>query len=218
MALSWVGLAALSLLAPTPQGEPAAARIDGVWVLNVDESDDAREKLQEAMRERFRGRRGGPGGRGPGGGGLPGGGLPGGGGFPGGDRGMPNGGPDGGGRRGPEALLDGYDRLEITSAPDEVQISYGDDLRIYRPDGREVERQTARGRAKVKARWDEGRLLIETDGERMESREVFDLEAEPGRLVLTQVIDGRMGQVKIRRVYDRGEAEPEEPEPEPRDP
>lgn len=209
MPMSWIATAVLSLagVAP-PQSAEAAPDLSGVWILDADESDDAGEKLQEAMRERFRGRRGTPGGPGAG---------PGSGGFPpgGGGRGFPGGPPDadGGGPQGPEGLFAGYERLEIETAPDEIQISYGDELRIYHPDGRAVDRQTERGRAKVQARWDDGRLVIESKGEPLDSREVFELERDTGRLVLTQVIDGRMGQVKIRRVYDRGEPEPTEPTP-----
>jgi hypothetical protein len=221
MSMTWIATTLLSL-APSAGGAQAAATVPdlkGVWVLDAEASDDAREKFQEAMRERFRGRGGRGGGR-PGGGGFPGGRSPGGGG-PGGsgagdDRGFPGGsGPEGGGSRGPEALLAGYDELRIETRDDEIQIAYGDDLRIYRPDGREVDRQTERGRAKVKARWDDLRLVIESKGERMSSRDVFELEADTGRLVLTQIIDGRMGQVKIRRVYDRAEAGDPPPEPDP---
>jgi hypothetical protein len=111
-------------------------------------------------------------------------------------------------------MLAGYERLEITTASEEVQIAYGDELRIYRPDGREVERETRRGPARVKARWDDGRLVIESKGERASSREVFELEAGAERLVLTQILEGRMGQVRIRRVYDRDEDGSEEPKPE----
>jgi hypothetical protein len=153
------------------------------------------------MRDRFRGRSGRPGAGWPGGGGPAGGALPGGG------RGLPGSpAPDGSG--GPESFLEGYDRLEIEDRGDEIRIGYGDELRIYRPDGREVARETERGRVKVEARWDDDRLVIESKGDRISSREVLELDREADRLVLTQVIDGRIGQVRIRRVYDHGEAEP----------
>jgi hypothetical protein len=195
-------LLASTAASPLPtQASAARPPIQGVWVLNAGASDDAREELQQAMRDRFRGRSGRPGAGWPGGGGPAGGGLPGGG------RGLPgNSGPDGSG--GPESFLEGYDRLEIEDRGDEIRIGYGDELRIYRPDGREVARETERGRVKVEARWDGDRLVIESKDDRISSREVLELDREADRLVLTQVIDGRIGQVKIRRVYDRGEAEP----------
>jgi len=213
--MSWIATALMSLAATGPAAQEKPPDLNGVWLLNAELSDDARQKMQEAMRDRFRGRGGrrGPGGGfpggGPGAGGFPGGGGPGRDGMPPRDGRNGNGAPDrdgDGGRRG-AAFLEGYDRLTIEDGAEEIHISYGDDMRIYRTDGREVDRETARGHAKVKARWDDGRLVIESKGERLGSREVFELEAETGRLVLTQILDGRMGQVKIRRVYDRGEAE-----------
>ncbi len=121
------GVVAASLLgspgqcwsAAKPGGKPAPT-LHGTWVIDLERSDNARQKIQQAREnsasEMTTGESGGggPGGRGPGGGG-PGGGGPGGGG--------PGGGGPGGGRPGggPGGQSGGTGRGGEQSGPDRAQ-------------------------------------------------------------------------------------------------
>jgi hypothetical protein len=206
-AVSAVALAATVVLAPAPAraGEDrvpgASVDLSGVWVLDREKSDDAREKMREAM--------GGPGGRsGPGG---PGGRRPGsGGGAPGAGGGPPPGAVGGQDpREAMKALFEPAEEITITQTPREIEVdeTFGE-LRRFRPNGRTY--KTDNGLSETKAEWKDGVLHVETKGGPGAKRvETWELSPDGRRLtVRVEVEGGRMPDLTLTRVYNRSEDEP----------
>ena len=186
-----------------------APSFNGVWERNPDESDDPREKIQEALGDQM-GRGGGEGGR-PGGGGFGGGG-----GRPGmgGQRGMSG---RGGGRRGGsekmqamretmKEAMQAAQTLEISLSETELRIVDGsDNVRIYYLDGEKHKRQTPGGvdlETVAQKRGDQ--IIIEEKAESAKFTRTFALAQDGSVMVVTVRLENdRFKQpVVIRSVYD----------------
>ena len=167
----------------------------GIWERNVEQSDDAREKMQEAMTQM----------RGQGGGGRSGGGRPPGSG--GGQRGGHTGG--GGGSR------EGGARPDLGNVPDEMtvelvdgelQVDDGERLRIYYLDGEKHKREMPNGmKLETVAEHKGNAVLIEEKMERGQIDRKFELSPEGGTMIMTVTV--KFGQMKdpviIKTVYER---------------
>ena len=170
----------------------------GVWERNIEQSDDPREKMQEAMEDaqmrEQSGRRGGGGGRrgGTGGGGRP------------GDR--------GGGRGG---RGEGWARQDLGRVPDELTVELrdgefrvddGERLRIYYLDGEKHKREMPNGmKLETVAELKGNAVVIEEKMERGRIDRKFELSPDGGTMVMTLTVKfGRMKDpVVIRTVYER---------------
>lgn len=182
-----------ALLATTPD----ELGFSGVWERDAEESDDAREKMREAMesmRERMR--------------------PPGGGGF--GGRGRRGGmGPPGGGARGPRGDGPGGgglgnipDELSLDLVDEELHFDDGQRLRIYDLDGEKHARETPGGmKLETTAELSGSVIRIEEKMERGETERKLELSPDGATLVMTLTIErGRMSEpVLIRTVYRRAE-------------
>ncbi len=167
----------------------------GNWERNVDESDDARAKMQEAMEQMGRGGGGDHGGRG----GRPPGGR--GGGRPGG---MGGGRGEGGSRR-PD-LGNVPDELTLELIDDELRVDDGERLRIYYLDGEKHKREMANGmKLETVAELKGNAVVIEEKMERGKLERKFELSPDGGTLVATLIVKfGRMKDpVVIKTVYER---------------
>ena len=212
-----VASAALALLAflgsvprPASAGDPpkAAAAVDltGRWILNADLTDDAREKMAEAMEGRG-GREGSRPPLGPGGPGMA----------------DPAGGPGGrGGPSGPPSGAESGDPAEamrpIFEPAEELTISHtGTELvvdekfsrlRRLHADGKKY--KTENGLAELKTVWKEGRLVVETKRARGGGViETWELVPDGSRLIVNVKVEGGFGPgVALKRVYDRGKDSP----------
>jgi hypothetical protein len=193
----------------------AAVELAGRWMLNAELSDDAREKMQQAGRDRP----GGPGGRGPGGGGM---GGPGGGGM--GGPGGGSGGPPGGGRGAPggrglppgagggddpreamRAVLEPAEELTVAQSAVEISVDerYGRMRRLH-PDGKTY--KTDNGASELKSYWKDGKLVVETKRERGSVVETWERIPDGSRLIVTLRLDGGPGgRLELKRIYDRAE-------------
>lgn len=196
--------------APT---EPARSQwLVGEWKLNPELSEDAREKMRQAIEQSRRGGGmgrypGGPGGMGhPGGGGM--GGYPGGG--PGG-RGGPERGPGRDGVGPPNLSLLNATELTIANVSPEVSIiEPGGFVRNLRPDGQKHESPSG---GEVRASWDRGRLRVETKLERGSVKESWSVDEQSRRLTVElEVQQGGLAPVKVKRVFDRVEGSARAPE------
>jgi hypothetical protein len=180
---------------------PATVDFSGRWTLNPELSDDAHEKMREAME----GKRGG----GPGGGPPMG---------PGGGRG----GPGRGGRMGPppgsgggdpseamQPIFEPAEEMTITQSEPEIVVDekFGR-MRTFHPDGKAY--KTENGTAELKTQWKDGKLLVETKHARGgKVTETWELVRDRGRLVMTLRLEGGFRPaLSLKRVYDR--AEPKE--------
>jgi hypothetical protein len=194
--------------------QPATAAVvatspdfSGRWLLDAGKSEDARQKLRQAMQ----GHHAGPGERGgPGGHGAPGGGASGrqgghrGGGAPGG-QGRPAGqGRSEAGR--PESVFDALEtpaEMAITATPGEIAILEKDGrLRTLHPDGKKYRAEG--GSNEVTTRWQSGQLVVETKPEKgPKVTETFRLgEGEPRELTVNLRLETMFaGTVEVRRVY-----------------
>ena len=181
----------------------------GVWERNPDESDDPREKIQEALGGQM-GRGGGEGGR-PGGGGFGGGG-----GRPGmgGQGGMSG---RGGSRRGDsekmqamretmKEAMQAAQTLEISLSETELRVVDGsDNVRIYYLDGEKHKRQTPGGLDLETVAQKKGDLIIiEEKAESAKFTRTFALAQDGSVMVVTVRLENdRFKQpVVIRSVYD----------------
>ncbi len=212
LALPVVGLAVAALTLARLEAraeEKLAVRVDlsGHWRLNKEKSDNAREKMQQAMRGGHAGGMGGPGMGGPGMGGP---------GMGGGTHGGPGmgGGPHGGGR-GPGGRPDPEAMAQREAALAELQIEHRDpeltitdaneQRRFLYTDGRETRRDSDEGQGlEVKSRWKDDRVVVEMNGERGKVTETYRLAAEGRQLVVETRVEGR-GQLPafgFKRVYD----------------
>ena len=168
----------------------------GIWERNVEQSDDARAKMQEAMEQMGRGGGGGPGGSG----GRPPGGR-GGSGRPGGMGGSRG---EGGSRR-PD-LGNVPDELTLELMDDELRVDDGERLRIYYLDGEKHKRETANGmKLETVAELKGNAVFIEEKMERGKLNRKFELSPDGGTMVATLIVKiGRMKDpVVIKTVYER---------------
>jgi hypothetical protein len=185
-----------------------APSFNGVWERNPDESDDPREKMQEALGGQTgqMGRGGGEGGR-PGGGGRRQHGMGGQGGTPG------RGGARRGGSEKMQAMREtmkeamrAVQTLEISLSETELRIVDGsDNVRIYYLDGEKHKRQTPGGvdlETVAQKRGD--RIIIEEKAESAKFTRTFALAQDGSVMVVTVRLENdRFKQpVVIRSVYD----------------
>jgi hypothetical protein len=193
---------------PQPQSAPVKPRtsILGAWKLNLDESDDARKKLQDA--------RGADNGRG---GGSRGGvrmGIPGMGGGPyggGGRRGGGSGESDADRQKMQEALSPAR-ALTVAEAKKDVEIDMFDDQEhksAFYTDGRKLQKTKDNTSQEITAHWDGNRLVTDEktpSGKKM-SR-TYELSYDGTQLYETLRLtrDRSDSQVSIRYVYDQAEA------------
>jgi hypothetical protein len=235
MVLPFGFLAQPALAGPPPD-------LSGKWKFNQDKSDDAREKVREAMANSNSRRgmggsgMGWPGRQGGGGGGM---GTPpfGGGAPPYGGNGGSGGqtGQGGGNQTGDQAQPTG-NMAALLDPPEELDIAQKDPvLTINKPqsgdqpqsqntsqgqtqsqpdtenhtiytDGRKMEQQNAQGEKRQStAKWKDGKLVVETKGERGKLTETYELAQGGKELDVTlKVESGRFsGQsVTVRRVYE----------------
>jgi hypothetical protein len=208
MRLLETSLVVLTLAAPSTYASTAATEhpdLSGHWRLNADQSEDAREKLREAGRERFGGGGRGGGGMGGGfGGGMRGGGMGrGGGGGRGGGMGRrPEGDDADGNRVGRLTDLLPRDELTISQDPSEIHVleQGGRDWHLL-PDGKK--HKDSVGATETKAEWSERELIIDAKlGDRKVHRAVGLSENGKQLLVLVR-LETPMAKVKVLRVYDR---------------
>jgi hypothetical protein len=200
-----------------PAAGPLA--LSGRWTLNVDKSEDAREKLRQARSEH---QGGGQGAGGGGGGGWGGGG--GGGGF--GGRG--HGGGGGGGRGGwhgrggggsgsdgaqtgrsetMQSFMDPAAEMTVTETTNEIAVQEKDGrVRVLHADGKD--HKTENGDSEIKTRRDKDRLVVETKPERgPKLTETWALSADHKTLTIETRVDTPFaGTVTVRRVYDSAPA------------
>jgi len=165
---------------------PARQALVGQWTLNVDLSEDPREKMREAMEKRMQG-----GGSGMGRGG-----------------GTGRGGSQEGQRPAMMTFFSARE-LAITHLEPAVSIVEPDGLvRTLQPDGEKY--QTEHGEGEVKTRWKGDRLFVETKTERGKMKETWSVSQETGQLLVVLEIEpggGRMPAVTVNRVYDRADAD-----------
>lgn len=164
----------------------------GVWERNPDESDDPREKIQEALGGQM-GRGGGERGR------------PGGSGFGGGGRRQPGMGGRGGARRGGSEKMEtmretmkeamqAAQTLEISLSETEFRIVDGsDNVRIYYLDGEKHKRQTPGG------------VDLETVAQKRGDQIIIEEKAESAKFTRTFALaqDGSVMVVTVRLEHDR---------------
>ncbi len=219
LAMLTVGVIGVLAVSAAEAGEAQAEGIDGVWVLNLELSDDPSGQLGAQGQ-------GNRGGFGPGGGGGGRGGFGGGRGGRGG-RGGFGGGGGGGDRPDPQEmarlresmqeairdLLGAPRRMTIASSADEISLTYGDG-RVVRliPDDREHAGLAGSSmRVQRKTRWDGDRLVTELELETRlpfrvaQTYEVRTDGAAGRQLIVTSRVGrggGGDGGREFRRVYD----------------
>jgi hypothetical protein len=192
--------------APSAPVKPRTS-IMGAWKLNRDESDDARQKMQDA--------RGGDNGRGGGGRGGVRLGIPGVGGGPyGGRRGGGGGGNDNeADREKMQQVLDPSRALTLAEAKKDIEVDLFDDQQhktaIY-TDGRKLQKSKDSNNQEIVAHWDGNRLVTDEktpSGKKM-SR-TYELSYDGTQLYETlKVTRGRSDStISIRYVYDQAGAQ-----------
>ena len=178
---------------------PASARtpdLSGRWVLNEEQSDDAREKMRGMRRP---GGGGSPGGRGPGG-------MAGGGRAGAVDSGLLGTGAGTIGAPAMRAAFEAARELTITHTAREIAILDKDGrLRALHPDGEKY--KDASG-AEVKAQWDKDRLVVRTARESGPAfTETWRMAGDPAQIVVELRFQPPGGEdVTLKRVYDRAPA------------
>jgi hypothetical protein len=204
-----VGLSAVpASVADTAAPFASPTSLSGRWQLDAKASDDARQKMREAMGgDREGGGEGRPRGGGFGGGGFGGGrggGGRGGGGFGGGRGG--HGGDDSSRDQARAEMRTFFEppvELTITDTPGEVVFSEADGgLRIVHPDGHKS--KTDEGSETVARRDAPGLVVERTTSRGTKLTETYSILPEGGRLqVVARMESPRRGQpITVRRVYD----------------
>jgi hypothetical protein len=201
---------------PHQQSQPPATRanLNGSWKLNSDQSDDGRQKMQEAKSSQSNGN-GGNGGGGRSGGGV---------GFPGGGIGFPGTGGGGGGVYGRHGAGNGSDAesaddrahmQELIDPPVVIHVAQKDnefDLaddtdnkRVFYTDERKLKKSKDLSYVEIAAHWEDNRLVSDEKTSRG-NRISRTFEPQPGgkKLVETVRIESNHNQsaVDIRYVYD----------------
>lgn len=188
----------LARAADKPAASAAGVDLSGQWTYNQELSDNAHDKMREAMQGRGSGRGAGPGGGGPGGGGMggPGGGM---------------GGPGGPGMQGGDdpsetmrSVFEPSEQVTITQSETEIVIDekFGP-MRSLHPNGKAY--KTQNGTADLKTQWKDGKLVVETKRARGGKLvETWELVPDRSRLVVNVRLDGGSGPpLSLKRVYDR---------------
>lgn len=182
-------LLSCSIALPFQSTPPARADISGAWTLNRDAGGAPEAGARLPLPD---GRAGMRGGFGPGRGGP--------------DR---NSVQDREERARRRALME-----EVVEAPSRFQITIEDPLVIfthadgrvvrYRTNWKDERHQYTSGTVKTKARWDAGRLIIETDvGDGMKVTHAYSLNPEAGQLVVNVQLPGQSRDIPaITQVYD----------------
>lgn len=197
-----------SARADEKKAAPATVDLSGRWLYDRERSDDAREKMREAMEKGGEAGGGRPP-MGPGGGGM--GGPSGGGtggprGGGGGQVGAPQGGMGGDDdtREAMKAIFEPAEELTLRQTGTEIVVDekFGSTRRLH-PDGKKY--KTDNGTSDIKTSWKEGRLLVETKRARGGSViETWELVPDGSRIILNVKIEGGFGpSVTLKRVYDR---------------
>lgn len=197
LAVVFLYFATASFLHASPLQEALAEGMAGDWILNEDLSDDPGEKMQEMMAQRGGGRGGGEGGGAGRAGGARDGGRRGGAGGAGGGRG-------GGGPMGSLAMRSPELHIEASNGNLTLQGAQGPSHTI----AINQENPAEAADASELAYWDGPRLVVESTGaEGPPRREVYELVADGGRLVVTleTQLPGAEETFAIRRVFDRAE-------------
>lgn len=189
MSLVAVTLLSCSIALPLQSTPPARADISGAWTLNRDAGGAPEAGSRLPLPD---GRRGMRGGFGPGPGGP--------------DR---NSVQDREERARRRALM-----AEVVEAPSRFQITIEDPFVIfthadgrvvrYRTNWKDERHQYTSGTVKTKAKWDAGRLIIETDiGDGMTVTHAYSLNPEAGQLVVNVQLPGQSRDIPaITQVYD----------------
>lgn len=191
-----LGLPSARAAGTAPAGDGSV--LAGRWRLDSERSDDARQKMREAVERRRGGAdRGGPGGGFAGRGGR--------GGGPGARSGMGGGDP----REALRPLFEAPVELAITPTESEIVILEKDGrMRTLHPDGRKYKAEG--GAVEVQSGWDGGKLVVETKTEAgSRITETFEVAPDRSRLTVTLKLDGSRGPaVTVKRVYDAAETSP----------
>jgi hypothetical protein len=185
--------------APIPG--PEHAKLSGRWALDEKQSEDARQKVHDAMAARRSGDAG-PGGGGSWGGRGGGGGHHGGGGSRGGGSSADGGSGSSGDRGGMSDFFEAPKELAITETPNEIAILEKDGrLRTLHPDGHAYKSETST--TEVKTSWDAAQLLVETKPRQgSKVTESFTTSGDPASLVVNLKLESSfLGTVTVRRVY-----------------
>lgn len=193
------------------------AVLNGTWKLNRDESDDPREKLRLAMRDRDQnGPMGGHGGMGGSGIGI---GIPGVGGM--GGMGRPRGGP--GSQGGPGAgseeqrsrlrdLVQASDQLAIVQKGPEIDVTDADSrVRSLFTDGRKIEKaEKDSTQTQGKAHWDHGTLITEEKGPGGEKiSHAYEITGDGKQMADTLTLESKHlnTPIIVRSVYDKTDSD-----------
>lgn len=202
-------------LPPAPSAPPAKKKVEvparktlgGFWKLNADESDDPRQKLEDARKTKAGPD---PGSGGPMGGPRVGIGYP----YP-DPSGGPNG-PYGGGRRNAgDTSADNQELQEVVRPATtqeimlrDVEVDSSDEHRnrlIFYTDGRKIEKSTDDSLVEVSARWNGPQLVTdETGPKKRKMSRTLELSPDGRQMFETWHIQGRRSdsEVVIRYVYD----------------
>ena len=173
----------------------AGQQLVGEWKLNPELSEDPSAKMRQARSEG--GHPGGWGGGGWGGG-------------RGGHHGGHGGGYGGSGGEGaPRGEGGGPVRSMMLTASQIMVTNIDPEVTILDPEG-QIRRFQADDKAykddagtEVKAKWEAGRLVVETKGERGSTKETWTVSADPRRLTVLLDIKRSYGrEVTVKRVYD----------------
>jgi hypothetical protein len=189
-----------------PKAAPLTVDLSGRWIYDRSSSDDAREKMREAMQ------RGGATG-----GGRPPNGPDGGGGTGGTGRGTGPGGamhPPPGERAGGDdpreamrAIFEPADEMVVTQTDTEIAIDekFGETRRLH-PDGKK--RKTDNGTSETKAYWKDGKLLVETKGGPGGMVETWEVVSAGNRIIVNVKMEGSFGpSLALKRIYDRAQGD-----------
>ena len=173
--------AALILLSSLGFAAPIA-NLSGRWILNTDLSDDPLQKREEAFARK--------GGAPPSGG-------------PGGRRGNS---PPEGPRPDVEGFFESFEFLEIVHQDPKLLITdaVGREHTLF-TDNRKTEEERSGGTARLRAKWEDGRVVVRTRPAHGPSfTETYLASADGQQLTVVMEIEGRgsMPDITIRRVYD----------------
>jgi hypothetical protein len=104
-------------------------------------------------------------------------------------------------------FFDAPQELTIAQADKEITILEKDGaIRVLHPDGTKYKADN--GTSDIKTRWDKDKLVVETEPPRGgKLTETFAVTSDKKHLNEDVKLDGRMGTVTVRRVYDAAPAE-----------
>lgn len=208
--------------APPPKKKPvitARKSLAGFWKLNTDESDDAKNKLDEARRTKARGGNDPNNPNGPGGSGNPGGGngrvgvgfppVPGGGGggngpYGGNGRGMGGGDSETTQRIFEQVRPDGSQNISLMDTEVDSLNDRGDKLEFF-TDGRKIQKSKNEAIQEIPAHWDGQKLVTDEKGPQgKKMSRTIELSPDGKQFYETwSVENGKSGSpITIRYVYD----------------